>query len=150
MKLTFKAFTKEEFHCYSTWFQHRSISNALGYIDDEWLEYVLNTEGFSQLAFFENNQFVGVCGIQLANTAFNYYAITDLAVNPRLHNKNYGSRILQSIFTCNLFVQSAIWKLIVSRQNLNAQKFFKKNGWIFEGFDGDFESYYFLNNSISQ
>ncbi|MDR2248599.1 GNAT family N-acetyltransferase [Acinetobacter sp.] len=142
-----KDFTNKHFLKYYSWFDHESISSTLGYIDQEWLDFVLGTEGFKQFSFVDNEKLIAVCGIYLPISDFDYYAILDFAVNPDYHNMGYGSKFLNEIIYNYYFNDSNCWKAIISLENITAIKFFKYNGWQFEEIqDNEYSKYSYLKN----
>lgn len=132
MEINIRDFTEHDFLEYDKWFKHESISSALEYIDQEWLDSVLNQKDFKQICIFKDNTLLAVCGIYLPQSEYNYYAISDFSINPDYQHKGYGSKILNKIINSNSFNESDCWKALVSIQNVNAINFFKKNGWNFE------------------
>ncbi|PHM46068.1 hypothetical protein Xmau_00463 [Xenorhabdus mauleonii] len=98
----------------------------LGDIDNEWLDYTLNSPEVSQLVFYDENALIGVVGIFLPNTEYNYYTVMEFAVNPIFHKRGYGTKILNYLMNFKEYEKSNIWKAIVAVENKKARSFLKK------------------------
>lgn len=128
--LEFKIFQKKHFEEYNNWFKNKRIKKALGFIDDEWLEFILNDANGIEYAIFQGNNMVSVVGLIFPTNEYHSYAIKNIAVNPEYFGKGIGTSVLKMLYKLHPLKTNEFWLTFVDKMNLSGQLFFKKNGWI--------------------
>lgn len=122
-------FSREHFEEYASWYEDPKLNEALGPMDEEWLDYVCSDEEGVQYAAIENECLVGVIGVALPSVPSMPYVITDIAINPTLCRRGIGSRLLKELFQLPRLSQAQYWIAYIDKMNLSAQYFFTKNAW---------------------
>lgn len=128
-KFIFEKFEKKHYSEYQSWFSDPDIKNALGYIDDEWLNYILNDQEGIELVAIKDSMILAVIGLHFPSPKDPTYTITNIAVKPQLKNKGFGSQILSALINEYPLKNNEYWVCHVDPQNKNAQRFFEKNAW---------------------
>lgn len=129
--LIFKAFKEEDFKQYKSWFDHDRMRKSLENIDEEWLDYILTDRSGIEYSIFSGNELISVLGLSLPCNQEPYYAITNIAINPKYFREGIGSKVLKQLYLVHPLKQSESWLAFVDQENLSAQSFFEKNGWRF-------------------
>ncbi|MGB3850724.1 MAG: GNAT family N-acetyltransferase [Tunicatimonas sp.] len=127
MELEFRLFDTTHFSEYCRWYAHPSVRRALGYIDKEWLEHVLNDDQGREYAVFQQNELVAEVGLMLPTESHPAVAITNLSVKPGRQRQGIGSAVLRELRSVLKHQQ---WVAYASIDNPGAQAFLKKNGWV--------------------
>jgi len=143
--IEFIPFTEAHFLEYKKWFENDAIKNALGFIDEEWLSYILNDTTGIEYAVLQNNILLAVVGITYPDTKNKTYVINNIAVNPGYCGQAFGSLVLKELVLRHPAKENESWMAYVDVNNEPAQKFFIKNGWIeiCENSDDDMLCLYF-------
>lgn len=142
LNLKFESFKKEHFETYKNWFKNDVIKEALYFIDEEWLEYVLkDTKGIEYVVLL-NDEILAVVGIEFPSEDEKYYGITNLAINPTKFRKGYGSAILKELYKIHPLEKNEAWLAFVEYDNISAKLFFEKNGWTEISCDSNKEEMY--------
>lgn len=128
--IEFVPFAEEHYFEYKKWFDKDAIKNALGYIDEEWLNYILNDTAGIEYAVLQNKILVAVAGISLPSATEKSYVINNIAVNPSHFGKGIGSLVLKELVLRYPAKEDESWLAYVDVKNESAQKFFTKNDWI--------------------
>jgi len=96
--LKFQQFTKNHYPNYHSWFQNKALTEALSYIDEEWLTPVTTQTDGVDYAVLRGEELVGVVGIALPPPASDLpHAITNIAVEPGQTQMGIGSAILAQL-----------------------------------------------------
>ena len=122
-------FSEDHYGDYKQWFQSPSIQSALGDIDAEWLEYVINDAEGREYAVLDGNDLVAVVGLVYPTNEHPFFVISNIAVHPEKHNRGIGSWIIHNIAQTIKEGGDKSWVAYVEHENVQAQKFFVKNGW---------------------
>jgi len=80
MNLKFRKFSERAYQGYKTWFKDVDLQEALGDVDDEWLDYILNDPKGDEWAIYLEEELVCVIGMVLPNES-----------HPFLHHQQYCS-----------------------------------------------------------
>ena len=127
--LTLHPFSRHHYPAYAHWFADPRIDDALGPMDEAWLEHVLDDDEGVQYAVCVGDQLVGVVGLLLGDANHDYPVITDLAVRPDLIGSGVGSRILNLVYERHPLPPGRRFVTYVATRNQPAQRFFERNGW---------------------
>ncbi len=146
-KFEFRKFIRQYFNEYCNWFKDKELKNTLGYIDEEWLNFILKDEEGIELAVFQDNKLICVIGLNYPDEMNKSYTITNIAVKPNLKNKGIGSEILLELLKKYQLNEDEYWVSFVDLKNKNGQRFFEKNGWM-KYIEKDMIKYILLNNNI--
>lgn len=125
----FRKFSRAEYEEYDSWFENKDIQKSLGYIDEEWFEYINNNKKGIELAVFQDNILIAVIGLAYPNAEDSSYFITNMAVKPTLQNRGLGSQILKTLIDKTDLKPNEFWAVNVFKFNIKAQRFFEKNTW---------------------
>jgi RimJ/RimL family protein N-acetyltransferase len=93
MTLTFRRFIEQDFERLKTWFDNPKMGRWLPYPTTEWFDYVLHTPNVYGWMIYESNLPIGYIHMDVEGE-IGYPAI---AVNPDLHGRGYGRRILREL-----------------------------------------------------
>ena len=126
MELAFLPFDASHYDEYRSWYVHPAVRKALSSIDQDWLEHILNDDSGREYAIFLGEEFVAEVGIVFPIAQDAPFAITNIAVNPDWQRRGVGSVVLWQLAQT---VGAHNWLAYVASDNLNAQAFFRKNGW---------------------
>lgn len=129
--LTFRLFQEQDFQEYVRWYeQDLNIQRFLGpFIDEEWLEFVLNAPNQKTHCCFSTEMLVAVAGIYLPDAKHNWYTLSDLAIRPGLSRKGFGKQMLNYLYTLYPLETGQSWKGYVDKDNIIAQAFLQKHQW---------------------
>lgn len=143
LDLKIEAFRETYLSEYTSWFQDDETRRWLGAAPDgEWLAYVLTDPLGSEFAATQRDDLVAVIGVVFPTQVDDYFAITNIAVNPRLRRKGMGRRILRAIVK-QVATDSATsskplkWKAFVESDNRPARQLFASSGWKLESVQPD-------------
>ncbi len=121
-------FKEEHFEEYNSWFTDGELNQALGGVDDEWLNHILQNKEGIDYAVFQNDKMVGVLGILFPTAENPFYVLTNIAVRPELKKKGLGSIMLHELIQYEK-KKARYWLCYVAVENRAAQHFFEKNNW---------------------
>jgi ribosomal protein S18 acetylase RimI-like enzyme len=128
--MEFRKFTAEDYPEYSSWFEDVQLQKALGPIDEEWLNYVLNDEEEGmELAVVSESKLVAVVGTTLPHDQYAYRIITGIAVKPALRSQGLGSKVLVKFLEEVQLEAGEYWVSYVEKSNVCGQAFFEKHAW---------------------
>jgi N-acetylglutamate synthase-like GNAT family acetyltransferase len=125
----FQKFSARDFKTYKAWFKDKTLQKTLGYIDKEWLDYILTDQTGIEYSVFQNQQLIGVIGLNYPNETEKSYVISNIALQPNLKNRGLGSKMLKAFMQKITLKPEEYWVSYVENFNFNAQHFFEKNGW---------------------
>ncbi len=127
--LEIRPFKSSDFSAYQQWFLDVDTKRALGDIDEEWLDYILQEENGIELAVLKYKKLVAVVGLVYPDASHPYYTVANMAVHPKYRNQGLGSRILEQLFDNLKLKPEEYWVGYVAPENAPAQHFLEKNGW---------------------
>ena len=127
--LTLHPFARHHYPTYAGWFADARIDDALGPMDEAWLEHVLYDDEGVQYAVCAGDQLIGVVGLVLGDADHDYPVITDLAVRPDLIGKGLGPHILELVYERHPLPPGRRYMTYVATRNRPAKRFFERNGW---------------------
>ncbi|WP_020568368.1 GNAT family N-acetyltransferase [Neolewinella persica] len=129
--MEFRKFTAADYPDYSSWFNDPQLQRALGPIDEEWLNHILNDdEEGMELAVFLDSKLVAVVGITLPHDQYDYRVITGIGVKPALRNQGLGSKVLLQLLEEVQLEAGCFWVSYVEKFNFCGQAFFEKHEWM--------------------
>lgn len=128
-RLYLRPFRQSDFPVYRRWFEDPWLNRALGPIDEDWLEYVLNETDGAQYAAFEQKELVAVAGLKWGDPEHPYQVVTDLAVAPHRRRCGIGRQTLTALFRQAGPSAYDHWVAYGSQDNFGARKFLKRLGW---------------------
>lgn len=131
---------------YQSWFVDAELEQALGPApDQEWLSHIQNEETGCQFAGISDEKLVAVVGVALPVSDSQYSVITDIAIRPDLRRTGVGTQILRALIVKQEMLGDDL-RAYVESSNVNAKRFFERNGWTTEcetpDADGMFELRY--------
>lgn len=127
-QLILEKFSEAHFEEYASWFDDVYVANALGYIDQEWLQYVLTSELGAECVGIVEGELVSEVGIVFPSSEHPFYVITNIAVNPKSYVQGWGRKTVERLLSIYGETDNG-WKCYVSLSNKDAQVFFEKLGW---------------------
>ncbi|MEM6378443.1 MAG: GNAT family N-acetyltransferase [Bacteroidota bacterium] len=127
--MMFKRFQRDHFPAYQSWFVDTWLNDALGPMDEEWLEHILKDNTGAQYAILEQEQMVAVLGVVWANEDQHYHTITDLAIHPGQRRKGFGVKVLHHVVHQLEVPKAKGWITYVNTKNVRAIEFMKKCAW---------------------
>ena len=127
-----KPFEKAYYNTYLEWFENEKIKASLYGIDQEWLDHILKDKSGSEYMVLDDEELIAVVGVEFPTSENASYAITNLAVNPRLLRRGIGAHVLELLYQIHSLKVDESWIAFVEDKNEAAQSFFSKNGWIEE------------------
>ena len=137
MLLHLTPFTTQHYPTYRAWYSDPTLAKVLGYVDEEWLHYILTDNKSREYAALQDGQLVGVVGLELPEATAHHIAITDIAVHPERRRSGIGTQILQQLPRVITPRPGGGWLAYVDRHNDAAQRFFARNGWSASNEAGD-------------
>lgn len=130
-----RPFESQFFEEYKSWFNDQVLSSSLGGIDDEWLEHVLNSKAGDEWMVFDGNLLISVVGVIHPKLGYNYYTISNIAINPSLRLNGYGLKAIEKVIKKYSLNRGQHWVAFVEHDNKGAFAFFNKLGWKNKGLD---------------
>lgn len=128
-RLYLRPFQRSDFPVYRRWFEDPWLNRALGPIDEEWLETVLNETDGAQYAVLKDKELVAVTGLKWGDPEHPYQVVTDLAVAPHRRRCGIGRQTLTALFLQAGPFNYDRWIAYVSPDNLGARQFLTRLGW---------------------
>ncbi len=130
-KLKIQAFQEKFYKEYQSWFSDAALVQALGSIDQEWLDYVLSDRSGQEYAVTnEQGILLAVIGVTFPTNEHPFYVITNLATNPAYKHQGIAREVVRSVLQMHNSSEENKWRAYVAIENKTAQDFFKNIGWI--------------------
>ncbi|MEN0003398.1 MAG: GNAT family N-acetyltransferase [Bacteroidota bacterium] len=126
--MTLRPFRRSDFSTYQQWYDDAQMNDALGPVDNAWLEYVLSENEGKQFSMLQQEELLGVAGIIWPTQLYPVHYITDLAIAPSHQGKGYG-RLLIELLSKQSRPSSNVWKAFVMRNNPAGKAFFLALDW---------------------
>lgn len=127
--LDVRRFEKSDYEEYKSWFQDEQLQQALGSIDEEWLDHILHVDGQTEFAVFLGEGMVAVVGVTYPISKEEYYVISNIAIKPSLRNQGLGSKVLMQLLKEAQLKKYEFWVSYVEKTNACGQAFFEKHRW---------------------
>lgn len=127
--MKFRPFIKTDYPTYASWFTDRWLNQALGPIDEEWLEYVLQDITGTQYAIFIAEEMIAVLGVVWATSVAEYHVVSDLAICPNHRRQGLGLQILEALLKRKDLPPAKGWVTYVDENNSKAIHFMEKTNW---------------------
>jgi len=127
--MEFRAFKKEDYTVYASWFADPWLNQALGPMDEEWLEYILQDNSGTQYAIFIANEMVAVLGVVWAPSKEAYHLISDLAIRPEKRRQGIAFKVLKALLELSDLPPAKGWLTYVDEHNPKALRFMEKMNW---------------------
>lgn len=132
-QIQFRRFQPSDRDWLVVWFQDEWLYRALGPLDDEWFECILNSSDGVQLVAEINHHPIGLVGITWATFTNPHHGITDLAVAPPLRFQGLGRLILAEAIKWPEHPPTNEWIAYVAEENTPPAGLLLSMGWIEKG-----------------
>jgi GNAT superfamily N-acetyltransferase len=130
--MEFRRFTKEDYTFYASWFADPWLNQALGPMDEEWLEYILQDSSGTQYAIFNSNEMIAVLGVVWAPSVEAYHLVSDLAICPEKRRQGIGLQVLKALLELSDLPPAKGWLTYVDAHNPKALRFMEKMNWMIQ------------------
>lgn len=127
--LIIQEFKLEHFVIYQRWFQDLSLMTALGGIDQDWLDCILNDKNIQTVVAYLHGKMVAVACIHVPLPGHDMYHLMSLAIHPQHRGQGIATVLLKQLLSSAEFKQTQCWTAIVDQQNKGALQFFARMGW---------------------
>ena len=114
--LNIRPFEHSDFEEYRSWYRDEVLDEALGPMDEEWLDAVLAESPPAQFSLLSEGELCAVVGIARPSERQRPFVITDLAVRPDLRGNGMGRRALAALFR-HLGAEAGAWVAYVGVAN---------------------------------
>lgn len=132
MNLSIRPFAPEDFPYYKQWLIDKDDRKAIGGVDNEWLNFVLNdTEGIEYAVCLEGD-LVCVLGIVYPKINYPFYTISNIIVHSNYRSRGIGQAALKLAMMQFMLQDKEYWKCYVHQWNKPAIRFFESLEWHLE------------------
>ena len=130
-----RAFVRDDWPWVRTWFQDESLNQALGPVDEAWLDHVISDPGGAQLVAVLDGKPVALIGCEWAHDTGSLHVLTDLAIDPAARRRRLGAQAVDLLLDWPDQPPGSGWAAFVDPVNHAARAFFAAQGWASAGED---------------
>ncbi|MEL6683162.1 MAG: GNAT family N-acetyltransferase [Pseudomonadota bacterium] len=128
---------REDYSWIKHWFADPWLDQALGPIDEAWMDHVLAAHDGVELVGEVDDAPVAMIGLVWAKVGQPLHAVTSLAVHPAKRRCGYGRQILIAALQWHEIPKAAGWMAYVDDDNHPPAQMLRSMGWRAQGGHGN-------------
>lgn len=124
-----RLFQRDDWAWITRWFQDEWLNRALGPMDRDWLDHVLQDRCGVQLVAMSAGMPLGCIGVVWGDAEHSFHTITDLAVDPAQRRQGWGRAVLSAAMLWDGHPPTPSWVAYVDPKNAAPAQMLLNMGW---------------------